>query len=506
MIGITHVRVSGQLTGLPVELRERRHYFLNVIQEKQTQLSESGKYHLSSKFRELHELFTSDIIGLSKYAPEHAQHLYSQELARGLSYPMVTRPYDNSRPVVSINRDRNGFWHNPGSWQNTWDRVACWEPVNEAVIPQWLLHTVAVSADNPTHISWAERPEDIFNDQRRRRASVSKFLSKMRHKFQLRMTLEDIQTFSEILGSALSTPDLRHELVSGADISRTYREKHFGSCMYNSCEVSFYDHQDCVQMLRTTNADGDLVARNLVWTLDDGTIAFDRVYPTDEGRIYHTVIDYCLAQGWGNLWDSHHPRLQSGYATVKDVSRYPYLDSMNTVDDLGDGHLRLRCDGEGDRSCTGVDGEPWFNDGTPMVWSDYQDTEIEEDDATYVDCVSSYVDSCTLDHDFTWWKGDYYQNDEMVTPANHGAPCPAEECVYSETIDEYLYQPERDSDLVEAIVSSETYASSHAMDWIWTEDAVPAPNNCMQSSWVWNSVAAELAEMYAEEEEEEAVV
>lgn len=212
---------------------------------------------------------------------------------------------------------------------------------------KWFWGSLACSAKNPRTISYAPSKEFVDNDKRRRGCSWNKFLSTRAVEYGLELVTEDIDTIACFMGGYFATSySIDFEILSGQDVIETYCDKEFGSCMWNDRSyLEFYAiNPQSVSILRCIQ-NGNLCARGLVWKTNCGATVLDRVYPTDNGPHYNTMIGYAKSQGWDYRVRSGDNLFASGrrdYFVDMDTSPdnyFPFIDSFQFTDDEPTGSM-----------------------------------------------------------------------------------------------------------------------------------------------------------------------
>lgn len=202
-----------------------------------------------------------------------------------------------------------------------------------------VLHTAWVDMKDPTKIHYYENTRVGW---RVRTVSVAKFLNMLNRKHGFRFPKEEIERIATRFGTEYRKPEYTFELSHY--VYDTYNEEGFGSCMYGSESVYFYDDQENVQVLRILKENGELAGRALVWSnvrrydsngrlLDSDLTVMDRIYPSDEGYHIRAAIDYANEQGWVNKEEQSvggEFSLPGMYEVdIYDIGYYPYVDSFS---------------------------------------------------------------------------------------------------------------------------------------------------------------------------------
>jgi hypothetical protein len=211
---------------------------------------------------------------------------------------------------------------------------------------RWFWASVAESLDNPQQVSYAAKMEWMDNDTRRFRCSITKFLKKPSVREMCgegyAFTDEEAKRVGELFGNLMPTDyNYAFEVVSGDEVSRTYNEEYFGSCMHDKPYTRWYDENpDSVQLVRITQG-GNLAGRALLWTTTTGEKVLDRVYPSNGGRHIDAVHDLARQQGWDyklhqNFHDGQLASDRMDYVVQMKASSsgdYPYCDTFKYTDD-----------------------------------------------------------------------------------------------------------------------------------------------------------------------------
>jgi hypothetical protein len=328
--------------------------------------------------------------GYSRFHPEFAQYEY--EIARCC--------WDRD---CSANEHIFGKVPDSAIWLwRFWGRVDFGQAIGgspgiteDSFLPKWLPLTIACSVDDPTKVSWAETFEDWADNSRRRKASLTKMLRKLRHAFHLRISDEEIQILSERVSFQLVPKNYRFEVVDGFDIVDAYHARRFGSCMAGSPAVEFYAHQPNVRLLIAYDED-EMVGRALVWTTTSGQVVLDRVYPDDNGRQIGAMENYGRQQGWLIRSDG----LPSLEVEVIDTEHYPYIDTFCVAENPPDepqGTFFLSNDKDGDITFSSTEGEcPWG----ARVYCELEGDHHSIDEVIWVEFVDSYVSMDYLAEEF----------------------------------------------------------------------------------------------------------
>ncbi len=208
-------------------------------------------------------------------------------------------------------------------------------------IPWWFALTIAESVDSPQQVSWADRPEVVLDDGRRKRGRWSVFLKRIVKDFGIAgITDKDIEAFAYAVGECFPTKrGFSYEIMEGDGLIETYRSTAH-SCMQGMDEyVAWYaENPKTVKIVRIS--EDRAFGRALLWHMEDGSICLDRIYP-NSGR----HVDWMIAQAKANGWDWKDnqgfdvPNFHSGTKRVAKMRRpsrgkFPYLDTLYYADDV----------------------------------------------------------------------------------------------------------------------------------------------------------------------------
>ena len=299
-----------------------------------------------------------------------------------------------------------------------------------------------LSIDDDGNLRYWDRWEDVGDRKRWKTMSIGKFWRRMKHKYSMNLTDEFIDKFSEMLGGLHGDDEYWFEFKSGHDIISTYREAHFGSCMYRSSAIDVYARTDNLQIMRIL-ANDKLVGRALVWKTECGRTVLDRVYPSDGGSHIDAAMDYARQRGW--VYKVHHSiggRLnESGTFTVRipEADEYPYMDTFMYTDGPYDGVVRLN-NSEGDYELTSTDGRaPWSGD---LMYCEYMGCDYPTDEMTWVASVDMFVSHDGIERYFiTDLNGEYIEESNAQRIDNTGEyfdyRSPPSSIVYNEYTDQY---------------------------------------------------------------------
>lgn len=304
--------------------------------------------------------------------------------------------------------------------------------VTQSITPRlaalsYIINTFHINSDAPTVVHWYEQSGDTpIRDLKLKSARVSKFLRMLVQKYEYNFTDQQIQEASEWCGENLRTPKFTMRVVSGDNISATYREEYFGSCMHESSAPEFYDYQDNVSLLRIENGD-ELVGRALIWenvrdVHNQKYTVLDRVYPSDGGAHIQAAMDWAEKQGW--IYKIEHRidgALSSNktlYVDVKDTGNYPYMDTFGWSDAPDDGYTTLDNVGRGGFEWRSTDNiAPWEDD---MIECPNCGRQQHADNMVYVESTDECVCGRCAENNYTYCEdeGMLISNDDIVEIVN----------------------------------------------------------------------------------------
>lgn len=303
--------------------------------------------------------------------------------------------------------------------------------------PYWLPHTVTVARDNPRKLSYAKRPEEAADYDRRVMAGWGKLLGKLRHDYDLELTDGEIEDLANRAGQHFyDLESYTFKIVRGNDLIEAYATGP-SSCMAGKDHLLeiYAANPEKVALLKIYRK-GRYMGRALLWHTDQGWTVMDRIYPSDEGDHIKAAIRYAEAQGWDYTPEQTYgvPYASGRRYTVtlrwKDILKFPRIDNM----------------------CYGV-----FTKEALVLTNTYPDANDEWPDASF----AAKFEGLTGEVQLLW--GD---------PKPFGFICqrdlgrtvwllPSKKVVYSERYDRYIFEDE-------AIRALTVYGE----DYIYKEDAI----------------------------------
>jgi len=135
---------------------------------------------------------------------------------------------------------------------------------------------------------------------------------------------------------------LNHCIVKGQDLVQAYSDIH--SCVSNDLSLLDFYLDNSVELFLIKDENGTPRGRALLWTLDDGETYLDRVYPGDQGPQTSYAREVAVSNGWIHRNHDHAyeyditPNVPLK-VTLKDVNKYPWMDTLRFVMRDGKGNL-----------------------------------------------------------------------------------------------------------------------------------------------------------------------
>tara|TARA_R100000458_G_C8276085_1_gene251283 strand:- start:1365 stop:2705 length:1341 start_codon:yes stop_codon:yes gene_type:complete len=175
---------------------------------------------------------------------------------------------------------------------------------NSVFVKNFRSHYVSISADNPSRISYAGGIAHKFDNARRIKTTLQRYVARNYPDEREIMCERGIEMFAEKFKAyALAEFDSlesKFRLVEGQELKNKFRE-HYGdsSCMTGaegSTYVAMYRDNPDVCKLLLYNGD-DCNARAMVFFTNEGQVVCDRVYPNSGTHIEKFKL-YCEERGW----------------------------------------------------------------------------------------------------------------------------------------------------------------------------------------------------------------
>lgn len=364
---------------------------------------------------------------------------------------------------------------------------------NTATLRDWIDKLWSIDADDKTKLLLnPSLPEGDSSkvewDNKGKRITTSwfKYLTRVCKPAKPYYTDEMLQTVQAKLQTRFDLSPYSYEIVRGNDVKRNYRVT--PSCMTSCMEaLDLYVENPNKVGLVVINRDNVPMGRALLWTLDDGSMFQDRIYPSDGGSHitymegeakkngWHYKIDHCIEGDWVG------PEVM--VATLEDVGAYPYMDTLR-YGTIEGGSIICATDG-GDFLLDSTENAPPGAEATILGHDIYGDTVFEHEEEWYV------------------WS-DY-----------HECFVHLDDVVSTETGDDYFHSdhlPEYIKLTLDGVWIDVRYDDSYVLitrgffsgEWVYVEDVVSPPNN--PDVWIHVDYQTEDSERHPhdwEEEEEE---
>lgn len=320
----------------------------------------------------------------------------------------------------------------------------------------------------------------VFNDVFTKSRNEIKIGKLVKSIFSDKYSDKQIEQFVNKYKSILEQPSEVFEIVSGDDIAKWYKHDNYlelkgtmgSSCMRNMSDKTFkiYTHNpEVCQMLILRNIDENkIIGRALIWTLSNSTNnvtkLLDRIYTIKDSDIIKfqdKAKEMNIPTKWTQSYDSvkyinldgvktkEHMEVQLKPITEKefDYRVYPYVDTFRQYDyttgilynsdDESDGCYLLDSTSGGYSVPNNED-----EDEEGMVYSEYHDQMIHEDDAVYSDHLETYIRRSIAVHvntgnrrNFGWYPRT---EDDIVKDDWSGEYIHIDDSVYSEVLDKTM--------------------------------------------------------------------
>jgi hypothetical protein len=368
---------------------------------------------------------------------------------------------------------------------------------------------------------------DPWDKELRQKFAYMTTPSRFLKKFDIECVDKELEEFNKLFMKddiCLRIEGLHFELVSGSKIKDGYLEDNYynengslgSSCMRYSSTQSYIqtyaDYPEKIQLLTLITNDNKIRGRAVVWNClhNEGEITFmDRIY-TDNSNFEAYFISYAQKNKWWykeeqsrSNWENFMSPDNAYLDPVKTKGmkillpyaydkEFPYTDTFVSgdvnVNNVGD--VVLYNDTRGSYDFQDTDGGPLCN-RKDMVWSDWHDEDIPEEDSVYSARLGTYIredDSVEMDNgeympdghdDVVEIRGSYYYMEDCVYSECHGEYYLSDDVTFVEDEDDYfelsevVYSDRLGKDLLkENAVYSEYYA-----DWLLMEDCEEINND-----------------------------
>ena len=192
---------------------------------------------------------------------------------------------------------------------------------------------LSISQEQSMCVSYARKPEDKYNTNRRVRTTLGKYLVRNFPEHKDVLTQSIIDVFVANVWSILEANNINARFLCGQDVIDYYRSSPSDSCMtrHNCDKVKLYSiNPDKVCLVVYDEV------RALLWTCDDGAKVLDRAYPAGHAKImilreWAKSKGYILRDSPDKLVDGSHVELSDGNnheVTLCDTDIYPYCDTF----------------------------------------------------------------------------------------------------------------------------------------------------------------------------------
>lgn len=314
-------------------------------------------------------------------------------------------------------------------------------------IPQELRvdHIISHASHGSNNINWIDK---LWNSQRTD-VKVGRYSKRVLTSVaKLTIKDSDIETFVNLYKSSFDYEKGlkdRLEIVSGDTIREWYYEDTYqsgggslnNSCMrYKKCQIYFdiyTKNPEVCQMLILKNESGKLIARALIWKLIDGRTYMDRIYTVNDSDS-NIFRDYAAEKGWPH-YTNHRGTLEV-QLKKEEYNKFPYMDTFTSYNketnilindemrgESNDWYILQNTDGSYSNGggvyseyhgeyineeeaiwCENINSyvyqddaiwleyrQEWAGPSDDIVWSEYQQESYYRDDASFSDCMSSWL-------------------------------------------------------------------------------------------------------------------
>ena len=365
---------------------------------------------------------------------------------------------------------------------------------------------------------------EVWNKEFRQKFAYMTTPSRFLNKFSIECENKELEEFNRLFMKddiCLRIEGLHFELVSGNSIKEGYLEDNYfnsngslGSSCMRYCSTQSYiqlyaDYPNQIQLLTLKTNDNQIRGRAVVWKClyEENEITFmDRIY-TDNSNFEEYFIYYAQKNKWWykkyqsrSNWEDFMTPANS-YAkyvttkaltiTLEDASEkeFPYTDTF-VSGDVVNYNVILYNNTSGKYDFQHTEGGPLV-DSVTMVWSDWHDDDIPEDEAVYSDRLHTYIRENAA---VRMNNGEYMPEDHDDIIIIRGCYYYTEDCIYSEYHDEYYLEDdvtyvEDESDYYEnylcvysdhlgkAILKENAVYSEYYSDWLLRKDCEEINND-----------------------------
>jgi len=314
-------------------------------------------------------------------------------------------------------------------------------------IPQELRvdHIISHASYGSNNVNWINK---LWNSQRTD-VKVGRYAKRvLTNVAKLSVNDTDVEMFVNLYKSSFDYEKGmkdKIEIVSGDAIREWYSEETYqsgggslnNSCMrYPKCQRYFdiyVKNPEVCQMMILKNEDGKLIGRALIWKLDNGKTYMDRVYTVNDSDT-NIFKEYAEEKGWTN---TYYTRNSSMTVQLKkeEYNKFPYMDTFHSynketnvlvndeVRESDEWYILQNTDGSYSEGggvwseyhgeyisaeeaiwCENIDSyvhqdeaiwleyrQEWAGPSDGIVWSEYQQESYYRDDASFSDCMGSWL-------------------------------------------------------------------------------------------------------------------
>ena len=377
---------------------------------------------------------------------------------------------------------------------------------------------LGVASTDSSKISWADRVCDVIDLRRRKMSSVFKFLQKFLPDIYLKIHSENITESDLFSGTNLereyeifttawnkhtmsSEVNWEFDVLSGDDIQElAYNERFTGinSCMsapngYDDMEDnqirahSLYRAHDHLVQCVLIKKNGKIKGRSLLWKLDGGKTAIDRIYPTDGGDHEKALRDYARMREWIDLRNTREEYTVTFDAGENDYDGLPYMDTLKFGTWNG---VTLKASNKptGSHFVMDMHGSEMGEDlRYGKAYTCHDCGERVNEDNIYETANGHEVCRDCIESSYCMVSDEWHNYDDCVFSGYYEDSILAENAVFSDYLDSYLdrYDPS-------------VHRSLNNGDWLHEnhDDAVRTHDDI----WAWRSDVVELIDaQYAEQ-------
>jgi hypothetical protein len=336
--------------------------------------------------------------------------------------------------------------------------------------------------------------EPDFWTQSRNPIKIGRFI---RQVFPGKYSDVDIEKFVNAFKSSDEKDLQKFILVEGEDIAKYYWHENYKemagdlgrSCMARKKFFNIYTQNPEVCRLLVLLEDDKVIGRSLIWKLDrnngESEIEYlmDRQYTIEQSDVIK-FTNYAKENGWAyKTYNNHHSYSNITYlgremncemvtkVEKKNYDEYPYMDTFKRFDPkTGELFNDTEKDGnEGQYLLEDTDGD--YTEIKSGKWSEYYDTEIDEDDAVWSNAYGDWLPENRAVHiearpgrEHTGWfpeDDEYIYYSEWEDEYIH-----TDDCVYSDDKDEYILK----RNAVLGVYEIEPDGSSIETSWYHKDD------------------------------------